>query len=480
MSTTTSEASPWYAASAMPAEDRPRLTFDLDVEVCVVGGGVAGLSVALEAAKLGASVAVLESRRLTWSASGYNLGTVMPGFDGEVTDLIARVGRDDARELWALTQQGADHIRATAGQMQGVALTDGVLEVSNTDIGDQLVGRLQLLGEGFGADVEGWQVERVREALKTRRYFHAVHYPKAFHLHALNYARGLASLAEQAGVRIFEETPVVSIDPAGVRKRIVTPAARMRAYSIVLAGNVHLGALFPRLSRTLLPVWRYAGVTEPLGERLATAVAYRGAVGESSGTEHYRIVDGDRLMWMGPVTTWNGNPRRFASQIERRIRAVFPQLGRVKVVDVFSGATGETVHGMPQVGQLRRGLWIASGFGRQGLATSAMAAQLIASGMLSGDDRWRLFSPFELVWAGGPAGRVAAQAVYAWSRGQAAAAGALARYREGARIREGKREARLAAANQAVRAMQVGAQGPRPRPPAATQDPRGDRNLAGS
>ena len=113
--------------------------------------------------------------------------------------------------------------------MPGVALTDGVLEVSNTDSGDQLVGRLQLLGEEFGADVEGWQVERVREALKTQRYFHAVHYPKAFHLHALNYARGLARLAEQAGVRIFEETPVVSIDPAGVRKRIVTPAARMRA-----------------------------------------------------------------------------------------------------------------------------------------------------------------------------------------------------------------------------------------------------------
>ncbi len=240
----------------------------------MVGGGIAGLTVAIEAAKRGASVAVLESRQLAWSASGYNIGTVTPGFGGEVTDLIARVGHDHARELWGLTQLGADHVRALASEMQGTALTEGVLEVSNTDNGDQLVGRLQLLGESFGADVEGWQVERVREALKTQRYFHAVHYPKAFHLHALNYARGLALLAERAGVRIFEETPVVSIDPGGVRKRIITPAARMRAYSIVLAGNVHLGTLFPRLSRTLLPVWRYAAVTEPLGERLAAAIAY--------------------------------------------------------------------------------------------------------------------------------------------------------------------------------------------------------------
>jgi glycine/D-amino acid oxidase-like deaminating enzyme len=480
--TTTIEGAPWYAASAVPMATRPRLTFDLDVEVCVVGGGVAGLSVALEAAKRGASVAVLESRRLAWSASGYNVGTVTPGFGGEVTDLIARVGRDHARELWALTQQGADHIRATiaAADMPGVALTDGVLEVSSTDNGDQLLRRLQLLGEDFGADVEGWQVSRVREVLKTRRYFHAMHHPSAFHLHALNYARGLASLAEQAGVRIFEETSVVSVDPEGLRKRIVTPAARLRATSNVAAGNVHLGALFPRLSRTLLPVWRYAAVTEPLGERLAEAVAYRGAVSDGSGIDHYRIVDGDRLMWAAPVTTWKADPRRFASRIERQIGAVFPQLGKVKVVDTWCAATGETVHGMPQIGQLRRGLWLASGFGRQGLATSAAAAQLIAGGILSGDDRWRLFSPFELVWAGGSAGRVAGQVVYSWTRAQAAVAGAFARYRERAGIRERRREARLAAANQAVKAMHVAGEGARPRPPAAAQAQRRGRKLAGS
>ena len=56
---------------------------------------------------------------------------------------------------------------------------------------------------------------------------------------------------------------------------------------------------------------------------------------------------------------------------------------------------------MPQIGQLRQGLWVASGFGRHGLNTSAMAGQLIARSILWGDERWRLFSPFELVWAGG-------------------------------------------------------------------------------
>ena len=84
---------------------------------------------------------------------------------------------------------------------------------------------------------------------------------------------------------------------------------------------------------------------------------------------------------------------------------------------MFAGAVGLTVHGMPQIGQLRKGLWVASGFGRQGLNTSAMAGQLVARSILWGDERWRLFSPFELVWAGGATGRVAGHLIGLWGRG---------------------------------------------------------------
>jgi hypothetical protein len=262
-------------------------------------------------------------------------------------------------------------------------------------------------------------------------------------------------------VRIFEDTPVVSIDPSGIRKRIVTPSARLRASHIVLTGNVHLGAPLRRLSETLLPVWRYAAVTEPLGERLAETIAFTGSVMDSDGIDHFRIVDGDRLMWASPETTWDARPKRFAGAIQRRIGTVFPKLGKVPIADVFGGAVGVTVHGMPQIGQLRKGLWVASGFGRQGLNTSAMAGLLVARSILWGDERWRLFSPFELVWAGGPTGRVAGQLVSMWTRGSSAAAGALARYRERARAQERIREARLAEANR-----QAGTRGPpRRRPP---------------
>jgi len=434
---------------AATSRERVRLSFDLDVDICIVGAGLAGLTVALETARLGASVAVLEGRHVGWNASGHQLGTVMPGFGLPIGEIIERVGFEDTSELWSLSKEGAEFVRSLATEelMPGIGLSEGALEVSNVDAGDQLISRLQMLSEDFGTEVEGWQVDRVRDELKTDRYFHGIYYPRAFQIDGRRYVHGLAALARRAGARIFEDTPVVSIDASGIRKRIVTPTARLRASHIVLAGNIHLGAPLRRLSDTLLPVWRYAGVSVPLGGRLSEVIGFRGSVSDTDGIDHFRIVDGDRLMWASPETTWSMRPQRFAGAISRRIRTIFPRLDRVEMAEVWSGAVGQTVHGMPQVGQLRKGLWVASGFGRQGLNSSAMAGQLIARSILWGDERWRLFSPFELVWAGGPIGRVAGQIVGAWGRGSSAAAGMLARHRERARAKERVREARLAEAN---------------------------------
>src|SRR3954469_4886990 len=347
------------SATNGPDDDAPfrsRLSFDLDVDICEVGAGLAGLTVALEAARLGASVAVLEGRHVGWNASGNHLGTVMPGYSLPIGELIERVGLEDARELWSLSKQGADYVRGLANEesMPGIALTEGALEVSNVDDGEALISRLQTLSEDFETEVEGWQIDKVRDQIRTGRYFHGIYYPKAFQIDGRKYVHGLAALARRAGARIFKDTPVVSIDSSGIRKRIVTPSARLRASHIVLAGNIHLGTPLRRLSDTLLPVWRYAAVTAPLGERLSEAITCKGSVSDTDGIDHFRVIEGDRLMWASPETTWAARPERFSGAIQRRIGTIFPRLGPVQIAEVWGGAIGLTVHGMPQIGQLRK------------------------------------------------------------------------------------------------------------------------------
>src|SRR5579863_5972446 len=355
MSNTASKAygDSWYAATMVDAPPRLPLTLDLDVDVCVIGGGLAGLTVAREVARSGWSVALLEAGRLAQSASGRNTGFVLPGFGADADRLIARVGFDRTKDLWSLSQAGLDYVRDTirTERATGIDPQNGWLYVSKKDDSDEFLDYIGLLGE-LGCEVEGWPTERVRAVLRSERYFYAINYPQAFNIHPLNYALVLAAAAERDGARIFENTPALSIDPAGVRKRIVTPHARLRADQVVLAGNIELRGLMPRLAATLIPITTYVITTQPIGSRLGEAVAYRGAVSDTDRADnHYRIVGGDRLMWSGRATTWARNAQHYVGALTADIEKTYPQLGPVAAEFAWAGTLGNTVHRMPQIGE---------------------------------------------------------------------------------------------------------------------------------
>jgi gamma-glutamylputrescine oxidase len=407
----------WYATTRVGAPERPPLGSEVDAEVCVIGGGLAGLTVARELARRGWSVIVLEAGTIAAHASGRNMGFVLPGFAARLDSIIDRVGFDHARDLWTLAQAGVDYVRDVIRQeqMPGVDPRDGWLHVSKTDNGDELMRVAALVGE-FGGEIEGWPIDRVRAVLRSERYFHAIHYPRAISIHPLNYALGLAAAAERAGVRIYENTPAVSLDPAGVRKRVVTSHGRLRANYIVLCGNLQIAGLMPQIADTLVPITTYAVVTAKLGSALRDTIGFDGAISDSDLADgHYRIVDEDRLMWSGRATTWRADAKRYVRALAADIRKTYPQLGRVAVESAWSGSMGTPLHRMPQIGELGPGLWLASGFAGHGLNTTAMAGNLIARGIADDDPTWRLFTPFELVWAGGKYGRALAQ-IYYWTR----------------------------------------------------------------
>lgn len=413
-SDTATYGSTLFAATAALPPLRAPLTVDLDVDVCVIGGGLAGLTVAREVARKGWSVAVLEASRVAWNASGRNTGFVLPGFGQAPEIVVGRVGRAHARALWALSKAGLDYVRQTIEE-NGIQAqpSEGWLYVSKTDRAEAMQAETDLLRD-LGADVDMFATEDVRALLKTPRYFQAIRFREAFNIQPLAYALALARLAEEAGARICEQTPALSIDPAGVRKRVVTPRARVRAAHIVLAGNTHLGSVMPEIAGTILPVCTYVVATKPLDrETLAGAIAWQGSVSDTDWADnHYRIVDGDRLLWAGRMTTWEANPWRFARGLRRDIRRIFPQLGKVEIDYAWGGTLGNAVHRMPQIGEIANGVWLASAFGGHGINTTAMAGNVIARAIVEGDTAWKLFQPFALVWAGGALGRGFAQLSY--------------------------------------------------------------------
>ena len=435
----------WYEATRVESPERPRLNFDLDIDVCVIGAGFAGLTAAREIAQRGWSVAVLEGNKVGWAASGRNTGFVLPGFGAHIDDIVERVGLDHAKQLWALSEQGVEYVRRTIvdNALPGVDPKPGWLHVSKIDNGDEqrtFVERMRWIG----ADVEAWPTERVRAVLPNPRYFNAVHYRNAFHIHPLNYTLGLAALAEKAGARIFEDTPAVTIDAAGVRKRISTPSGMVRAGHVVLAGNIDLGSLMPRLAATLLPVSTYVMVTEPIAN-LSEIVRTTSAVSDTNRADnHYRIVGGNRLQWSGRMRAWQAEPRWVGRGLAADIRRNFPALGKIDTAHLWRGTLGRTIHRMPQIGEIERGVWLASGFGGHGLNTSALGGELVARGLVDNDQTWRMFAPYELVWAGGLFGSMLAQGIYWGTRPVDRVSQSLSRYHERRRVRRQERLSRKA------------------------------------
>ena len=96
------------AHAVRPATRYPALAGPESTEVCVVGGG---LSVALELARRGRQVTLLEGSRIAWGASGRNGGSVSPAFSAGADAIRRHVDEEHYRALYRLSMEGGDHPR---------------------------------------------------------------------------------------------------------------------------------------------------------------------------------------------------------------------------------------------------------------------------------------------------------------------------------------------------------------------------------
>jgi gamma-glutamylputrescine oxidase len=413
----------WYAATRDSSPDRAPLSGRTEADVAVVGGGFAGLHTARLLAMRGLSVVLVERRRIGWGASGRNGGFVGAGFAARSGALIDKLGLDHARKLYAQSQRGVAIVRAALDELgrPDIRMGSGKLTVSRTDQGTGFADRTRALAAKLGASFEPWDTKRVRALIDSERYHQAIHDPQSFHIHPLNLALALAGDIERRGGAVHERTEATGLERQGAAWRLRLSGGEsggeIAAPHVVLAGNADLGRVQPRIARAVLPVATYVAVTVKIGPGLAKAIRWSGAISDTRRAgDYYRIVDGDRLLWGGRITTDTREPPRLRALMRGDILSVYPQLGpqlgEVGIDYAWPGIMGYAPHLMPQVGEIERGLWVCSAFGGHGLAQTAAGADVLAAAIVGEDDRYKLFQPFGTGWAGGPLGRIATQLVY--------------------------------------------------------------------
>lgn len=434
MSTLPSTAPTWYRQRSPAPPSRPPLTGQVEAEVCVVGGGLAGLATVLGLAERGCSAVLLEGGRFGDGASGRNGGMVSGGF-AMPTERLARIaGESDTRELYRRSQEAMALIRR---RIETHAIpcdpTEGVVVASFFDTPEALAESAADHNARFGSRLEFWPRERLHELYPSPRYCDGLYDPDGFHLNPLALCRGYADAAEAAGARLFEGSPALGHARRGDRIEIRTATGTVTAGQVVLCQSAYPPPLVHRIARAVLPVFTYVVVTAPLTGEQADVIKGRAAVYDDRfATGYYRLLPDGRLLWGGRISM-RENPPRLGLLMRHDLATVYPQLATVPIEFAWSGRMGFTRSKMPLVRQVSPGFWVATGFGGHGLNTTTMAGEMVAAAIAQGDRSHELLGRFVPSWVGGRAGPIAAQAIYlghafkdrarlAWQRTRAARA----------------------------------------------------------
>jgi gamma-glutamylputrescine oxidase len=385
----------------------------LDADVCVIGGGLAGLTTTLELARAGQKVVLLEASRIACGASGRNGGFVSNGFALGITDVARAVGVDAAKHLYGLSKQGTDFVRSTLAEGGPELIGGHGLRVCvRYDDSGGLHTYADELRRNFNEAVETASVEETRSLLNTSRYFESISFPRAFHIHPLRYALLVAQLSKQAGASIFENSSAKSVERDGALFVIKTQAGQVRAKHVVHCVSSLDRNLHPPTGRAVLPVATYIAVTEKMQQ---DAILTSEAVADTRRAgNYYRMIDGSRILWGGRITTKLSEPYRLAEEMKGDMLTTFPQLADPKIEYAWHGLMGYALHKMPLIGRDNEGQWFATAFGGHGLNTTAMAGLLIARAIAQNDDEYRRFTPFAPKWAFGQLGRLGVQGSYWW------------------------------------------------------------------
>ncbi|WP_186066499.1 NAD(P)/FAD-dependent oxidoreductase [Burkholderia gladioli] len=417
----------YYEASVTrPAADAP-LSGRAEARVCVVGGGLAGLSTALGLVERGITdVLVLDAQQVGHGASGRNGGFVFGGYSLDNAELLARLGPVEARRLYGLTLDAVERIRARVARHgidcelvdEGVILANWFADPARLDA------PRRLMKQAFGVDWEPLAATELQQRLKTSRYHGGLFERNAFHFHPLKYVLGIAQALRQGGARIAERTPALSIRRRGAGMVVSTAYGEVHAQDVVFAGGGYARGVHRRVERAVLPIATYVIATEPLGARLADAIACRSAVYDTRfAFDYYRPMADTRIVWGGRISILERGPEAIARLLKRDLMLVYPQLRDVEVQFAWGGLMSYARHKMPQIGRDADGIWHAVGFGGHGMAPTTVAGEVLADAIAGAAPVPAAFAHFGLVPTHGLAGLAAAQLTYsAWQARDALAA----------------------------------------------------------
>lgn len=400
----------WYEASVPRGADDPMLEGTVDADVCVIGAGYAGLSVALECRERGLTVAVVDAHRAGWGASGRNGGQMLTGFAKDEV-MEQQLGADGMRAAWAMSVEGVALVRERI-ERYGIEceFTPGYVTVATKSK------RVPDLRHWMDAATTRWgysglqwlDSNQVQRYVSSPRYLAGVYDSFSGHLHPLKYCLGLAAAARREGAMLFAQSPVLDV-VRGAKPVVRTATGEVRCRFVVACCNAAPGGVLPApIAARIAPVASYIVATEPLGKARADAlIPSRAAICDNNFfLDYFRLSADHRLLFGGRASSAAASPTQLAETIRKRMVGVFPSLDDTKVQHTWGGFVDVTRNRAPDFGAIDPNYFYVQGFSGHGVALTGIAGRVVTQAIVGQRAAFDLFAQIKHArFPGGPAWR---------------------------------------------------------------------------